>query len=125
MEHSVTEKPTLVLGASEKADRYSNIAVRRLQQAGHPVQAVGRKKGTIGNMAILEEVNMAAPVHTVTLYLNPEAQKEYYDTILALQPQRVIFNPGTENDELAAMLAEKGIAPVEACTLVLLSTRGY
>ena len=64
-------------------------------------------------------------VNTVTLYLNAQNQKQYYNYILALHPERVIFNPGAENDELAEMLAAKGIQPLEACTLVLLSTRQY
>jgi uncharacterized protein len=61
-------------------------------------------------------------IDTVTLYLNPNNQREYYDYILSIHPRRLIFNPGAENSELAALARAKGIEPVEACTLVLLST---
>ena len=64
-------------------------------------------------------------VDTVTLYLNPQNQKEYYDYILKLKPKRIIFNPGTENPELMRMAREQGVEPVEACTLVMLSTGQY
>lgn len=68
---------------------------------------------------------MFTNVDTVTLYLNPEHQKEYYDYVISLKPRRVIFNPGTENKEFFDRLKDRGIAPIEACTLVLLSTNQY
>ena len=64
-------------------------------------------------------------MHTVTLYLNPDHQKEYYDYILSLHPRRIIFNPGAENEALQRIANEKGIETLEACTLVLLSTGQY
>jgi len=64
-------------------------------------------------------------IDTVTLYLGPERQREYYDYILSLKPKRIIFNPGTENDELAALAEANGIETVEACTLVMLSIGNY
>ncbi len=117
-------KKTLVLGASTNPSRYSNIAINRLAAYKHPVVAVGRREGKVGNVEIVtgqpnEEVD------TVTLYLNPTNQKQYYDYILGLQPKRIIFNPGTENYELEKMAREKGIDTVEACTLVMLGTGQY
>jgi len=64
-------------------------------------------------------------VDTVTLYLNPTHQKQYYDYIVSLKPRRIIFNPGAENDELSDLAIKNGIKPIEACTLVLLSTNQY
>ena len=64
-------------------------------------------------------------VDTVTLYLNPKAQQEYYDYILSLKPRRVIFNPGTENPELYKILEANNIKYEVACTLVLLATNQY
>jgi predicted CoA-binding protein len=61
-------------------------------------------------------------VDTVSLYLKPFRQKEYYDYILSLKPRRIIFNPGTENPELKELAEKQGIKIEEACTLVLLST---
>jgi hypothetical protein len=47
---------------------------------------------------------------------------KYYEYILSVHPQRIIFNPGTENEELSLLAEKKGIKTLEACTLVLLST---
>jgi predicted CoA-binding protein len=122
---SLSSKKTMVLGASANPERYSNLAVRRLRNAGHSVSAVGRKPATVGDVEIAADKLVITDVDTVTLYLNPANQKEYYDYILSLHPKRIIFNPGAENPELEALASAHGIEPVEACTLVLLSTGQY
>ena len=119
------QKKTLVLGASDHPQRYSYLAVQRLTALNHPVVALGNRPGTIGNTIIETEKKPFENIDTVTLYLNPLRQKEYYDYILSLHPQRIIFNPGTENDELYELAQAKGIAVEEACTLVMLSTHQY
>ena len=118
-------KKTIVLGASENPERYSYLAVNALTAKGHDVIAVGRKAGKIGSIPIETRIGASQNVHTVTLYLNAENQKAYYDEILALHPKRIIFNPGAENSELAALAHQHQIEPKEACTLVLLSTGMY
>ena len=119
------KKKTLVLGASENPSRYSNLALQRLQSLQHPVVAIGIRKGSVGNVTIETEKKEWKDVDTVTLYLNPMHQKQYYDYIVSLKPKRIIFNPGAENDELAEMASRQGIQPVKACTLVMLSTNQY
>jgi predicted CoA-binding protein len=118
-------KKTLVLGASGNPQRYSYLAINRLQAHGHPVVAIGRKPVNVAGVDIDVDKKAHADVNTVTLYLNAAHQKEYYDYILSLRPKRIIFNPGAENDELAHLAEANGIQPVEACTLVLLSTGQY
>lgn len=120
-----TAKKTVVLGASDNPARYSFLAINKLRAHNHPVVAIGRKKSTVGDVNVQTEQQPAGDVDTVTLYLNPTHQKEYYDYILSLHPKRIIFNPGAENEELAAMAEKQGIQPMEACTLVLLSTGQY
>jgi predicted CoA-binding protein len=122
---SLPPKKTLVLGASPNPQRYSYLAVHRLRNAGHPVAAIGRKPATVGDVDIVTDKAVVTDVDTVTLYLNAANQKEYYDYILSLHPRRIIFNPGAENSELEALATAHGIEPVEACTLVLLSTGQY
>ncbi|MBO9631686.1 MAG: CoA-binding protein [Chitinophagaceae bacterium] len=117
-----TPKKTLVLGASNNPERYSFLAVNRLRNAGHPVVAIGLKPVQVADITVDTEKKPFDEVDTVTLYLNPARQKEYYDYILSLKPKRIIFNPGTENEELEAKAKEQGIQTMEACTLVLLST---
>lgn len=119
------EKKTLVLGASANPSRYSYLAVQRLRNHGHPVVAVGRKNTKVADVNIETEKLKFDNIDTITLYLNPLHQQEYYDYIFSLHPKRIIFNPGTENDELVELAKQKGIQPIEACTLVMLSTNQY
>ena len=118
-------KKTLVLGASLKPQRYSNIAINRLVGSNHEVVALGQREGEVYGVKIDANLMPYTDVDTVTLYLNPERQKAYYDYIIGLNPKRIIFNPGTENSEFQNLLKQKGIYFEEACTLVLLSTNQY
>ena len=119
------KKKTVVLGASSNPARYSYLAVQRLRAHDHPVVAIGRRIGQVADVDIAKEKSQESEVDTVTLYLNPKNQVEYYDYILNLHPKRIIFNPGTENDELIQKAKENNIKPVIACTLVMLSTGQY
>jgi predicted CoA-binding protein len=117
---------TLVIGASEKPDRYAYKAAISLLNHGHEVVLFGIKPGQVGGIPFMTEFPAAIPdLDTITLYINPTVQQEYYAKILALQPRRVIFNPGTENPEFQNLCSTAGIEPVEACTLVLLSIGQY
>ncbi|GGH01211.1 CoA-binding protein [Polaribacter pacificus] len=116
---------TLVIGASLNPDRYSNRAVRALRANKYPVKAIGIKEGTVEDVVIETQKNDFKNIDTVSLYLNPERQKEYYDYIISLKPRRVIFNPGTENAEFESVLKKAGIFAEVACTLVLLRLKQY
>jgi uncharacterized protein len=119
------KKKTMVLGASGNPARYSYLAIQRLRKYGHPVVAVGRKVGEVADVSITREQLPEKDIDTVTLYLNPTNQVEYYNYILNLHPKRIIFNPGTENDELIRLAKENNIEPVLGCTLVMLGTGQY
>lgn len=119
------KKKTLVLGASDNPSRYSYLAIQRLRAHDHPVVAVGKKVSHVADIDITKEHVIENDVDTITLYLNPKNQVEYYDYILNLHPKRIIFNPGTENDELIQKAKENNIKPVIGCTLVMLSTGQY
>lgn len=119
------KKTTLVLGASENPDRYSYLAINRLRSYGHAVAAVGNSEGKVGDVSFSKERRPFEDIDTVTLYLNPTRQKDYYDYILSLKPRRIIFNPGTENSELESLALKNDIQPVQACTLVMLGTGQY
>ena len=102
----------VVLGASPNPARYSYKAVRLLLRHGHEPIPIGIREGEIDGIKIIKGMPQVNDVHTVTLYLGPARQKQYYDYILSLKPQRVIFNPGTENPELEQMLTARGIETV-------------
>ncbi|NNE03129.1 MAG: CoA-binding protein [Eudoraea sp.] len=118
-------KNTLVLGASLKPSRYSHITVKRLAEAKEPTMAFGLFSGSISGVQVYTDFKKFKDVHTVTLYVNPTHQKEYYDRIINLRPHRVLFNPGTENPEFYTLLKKEGIIAEVACTLVLLATDQY
>jgi hypothetical protein len=119
------QKKTVVLGASPNPERYSYVAVRQLQEHKIPVVPVGRRTGVIEGETILTGEPDVKDVHTVTLYLNSNNQKQYYDYILSLHPKRIIFNPGAENPELAVLAQKNGIKAENTCTLVMLSVGNF
>lgn len=116
---------TLVLGASLKNHRYSNYAMETLVSKGYNVVAMGSKKGKVAGINIETEFICYEDIDTVTIYLSAIRQKAFYDYIVQLNPNRVIFNPGTENPEFYSILKENNIVFEESCTLVLLSTNQY
>ncbi len=119
-------KKTVVFGASPNPERYSFKAVTRLKQNGYNVIPVGWKKESISGICIVTDFpEQVSDLDTISLYINPNRQKEHYKYLLSLKPKRIIFNPGTENRELALKAKEQGIHVLEACTLVLLSTNQY
>ena len=118
---------TVILGASTNPSRYAYIATQKLFDYGHEFVPVGIKKGEVFGQEILDLRNRPKidNVHTITLYIGPQNQKEWYDYILSLNPKRIIFNPGTENSELINMAREQGVETEMACTLVMISTNSY
>lgn len=119
------DKKTLVIGASTNRSRYSNIAMNRLTSKNVPTVAIGLRPGEVAGVKIETEKLPFEDIDTVTLYIGPPRQPEYYDYIISLNPNRVIFNPGTENPEFYRLLREKDVEVEVACTLILLSTGQY
>jgi predicted CoA-binding protein len=120
-----SSKKTLVMGGSTNPGRYSYKAIKMLQRYGHPVVSVGKKEDDLDGVKIEKDLIDFDGVDTVTLYLNPMNQRQYYDYIIGLSPKRVIFNPGTENPELYNLLRQNNIEIEVACTLVMLSINQY
>lgn len=118
-------KTTLVIGASTNPERYSYMAIELLRKYEHTVYALGNKSGMVADVEITSQQSDYKLLNTVTLYVNPEIQKDLYAYILSLHPRRIIFNPGTENEEFSKMATAHGVECVEACTLVLLKTNQY
>lgn len=115
-------KKTLILGASNNPERYSNRAAKMLHQHEIETVGIGKTKDGSGQTPILDKIDLKEKFHTVSIYLSPENQKNYYQDILKLNPERVIFNPGSENPELERLLKANNISFEHACTLVLLTT---
>jgi predicted CoA-binding protein len=118
-------KNTLLIGASEKPERYAYKAIHALVKNGHPVKALGIKPGNVAGVEFDTKKIIYPEIDTVTLYVGSSNQKDYYQYIQELRPKRVVFNPGTENPELEEILSKQGIKVERACTLVLLATAQY
>ena len=120
-------KKTVIIGATPNASRYAYTAARMLTDYQHPIVPIGIKKGSVIDQEILSLHQRPAvgDVDTVTLYIGPRHQPEWYDYILSLKPRRLIFNPGTENRELYQRAVQQEIEAVEACTLVMLRAGTY
>jgi predicted CoA-binding protein len=121
----MTYKKTLVIGASYNPSRYSFLAIKKLKAKGHTVVAIGKKNTMVEGVVIDIDMKPFTAVDTITLYLNPLHQQAYYNYILSLKPRRIIFNPGTENEELKRLTEINGIETIYACTLVMLSAGTY
>ncbi len=121
----MANKKTLVLGATPDESRYANLASNKLVKYGHSIINVGIKKGKVAGVVIEKPETIHPDINTVTIYIGKQNQPPLYNYILKTHPQRIIFNPGAENDELVMMAKEQGIETLEACTLVLLSTGQY
>lgn len=120
-------KKTVIIGATDNPARYAFIAAGMLKESGHPIVPMSIHDGEVQGQKMVD-LNRKIPVegvHTVTMYINPSHQEEWEDYLLSLNPERVIFNPGSENQPFMKRLKKAGIEPVEACTLVMLRTKQY
>ncbi len=118
---------TVILGASTNPSRYSNRVTLMMLDQGIEVIPVGIKKGEIGGVTILDirQEPVIENVHTITLYMSAQNQQPWHHYILKLNPQRIIFNPGAENDKLTQLAIAKGILVEDSCTLVMLTVNTF
>lgn len=121
------KKKTVIIGATPNPARYAYTAAHMLTRFGHTIVPLSIKKGTVAGKDILDlrAKPDIADVDTVTLYIGPQNQPEWYDYIVNLSPKRIIFNPGTENTEFIHLARQHDIEPVMGCTLVMLQTGTY
>lgn len=116
----------LVVGASAKEDRYSNKAMKMLEEYDHnPIPLAPAGGMILGRKVRTRLADVEEAVDTVTLYIGAERQGELLEALIAKPPRRIIFNPGTENPDAYPRLEAAGITVIEACTLVLLRTRQF
>lgn len=121
----MANKKTLILGATPDPGRYAYLAANRLVSHGHSIVNVGLKRGEVAGVAIEKPEQIHHDIDTITLYVGTNNLPPLYDYILETHPQRIIFNPGTENGELRRKAEAQGIETIYACTLVMLSTGQY
>lgn len=113
----------VVMGASNKPDRYSYKAVSLLKEKGHEVIPVHPALREVLGLSVVDRIeNVEGHIDTVTLYISPKLTEELADAILAKKPRRIIANPGAESETMRKKAEAAGIDYIEACTLVLLKT---
>ncbi|WP_338222499.1 CoA-binding protein [Algoriphagus confluentis] len=117
-------KKTLIVGATDNPSRYAFLAASMFEARGMDFVPIGIKKGKVFGRDIvdLRERPELEDIHTITLYLGPANQQEWIDYLIGLKPQRIIFNPGSENPVFFSKAKEAGIEVLPACNLVMLST---
>ena len=115
----------LILGASTNPDRYAYKAMVLLVEKGHKVFLKGNKAGIALGLTIQVGTNNFDHIHTITLYVGPQNQQDLIEDLIQIKPERIIFNPGTENPKLYAEIEKLNIKVEEACTLVLLHTNQF
>jgi predicted CoA-binding protein len=120
-------KKTVIIGATPNPSRYAYMAAHSLKAHKHEFVPVGIKRGEVHGVPIknINDRPAIPDVDTITMYIGPQRQPPWYDYILSLKPRRIIFNPGSENHELAQRAEQQGIQVLEACTLVMLRTNQY
>jgi predicted CoA-binding protein len=119
----LNSETVVVLGASPNSQRYSHRAVLELTDRGHHVIPIHAAADEVAGIPVVRELSLVeTPVDTVTIYVRPSILRTMLEALVDLAPGRVIFNPGTEDQQLMQRLSTSGIQVVEACTLVLLNT---
>lgn len=119
----MNNQTVVVLGASNKPQRFSNMAIKKLLQHGHRVIPIHPRLAEIEGVPVVDQLeDVSEKIDTLTLYVGPQRIQPLIEKIVALQPKRVIFNPGTESVALESALTEHNIAYVRACTLVMLDS---
>lgn len=120
---SSSSERVVIVGASDKPDRYAHKAQLLLSQHGHEVVPVHPRLESIEGVPVVADLTqITGTVDTVTMYVGPAISQGLGDKLVAVKPKRVIFNPGSENPELEEKLSKAGIEVEEACTLVMLRT---
>ena len=126
MTRKAHHQTVVVLGASAKPQRYSYQAVQLLRKYGHTVIPVHPKITVLNNITVVANLSdIHVKVDTLTLYIGSERSQLLMDKIIAMQPRRVIFNPGTESILLEEQLSHAGIPFLCDCTLVMLQANQF
>jgi uncharacterized protein len=113
----------VVLGASNKEERYSNMAVALLKEHGHRVFPIHPLLKEILDLKVFKNLqDLPENPDTISIYLNAKVLEGQIENIINVKPKRVIFNPGTEFPSGMERLKAEGIDVVVGCTLVMLKT---
>lgn len=113
----------LIVGASEKPDRYANKTMKALLEKGHEVVLLNPRLSIIdGRQVYQTPAAVKETIDTITVYVGPDKIAGLADELIKLKPQRIIFNPGSESEIAISQFSDNGIKVIRGCTLVMLAT---
>jgi predicted CoA-binding protein len=118
-------KKTLVFGATSKPDSAAYKVCACLQNSGTEIIPWGIRTAKINGLKILMGLPFISDIHTITIFIDSEKQKQYYNYFFSLNPERIILNPGSENNELKKLAKLKGIKVIEKDTLEMITKGVY
>lgn len=119
-------KIVAVIGATDHKEKFAHRAIKLLKKKGHTVVPVNPIYEEVDGLHCCKSLKESSEIiDTITIYLNPEKTASYIDDIIAVNPKRVILNPGTENPLLEQRLKEAGISVIRDCTLIMLDNNKF
>ena len=107
----------LVFGYSDSPSRYSHLAANMLHDFQHETIKFNPRTD--------DPQSLDLNFDTLTLYVSKPVSEKFQELLLSLVFKRIIFNPGSENEQLEAKLQAKYVEVVHGCTLVMLKTRQF
>jgi uncharacterized protein len=113
------EKSIIIVGASNKRDRYANKAVRAYRDSGwtvYPVHPTEREVEGIPCAPTIAEVKGRA--RTLSLYVPPAVGLGIIDQAPVRGVREVYVNPGSGSPELVRKILALGMEPIEACSII-------
>ncbi|PQO33121.1 CoA-binding protein [Blastopirellula marina] len=114
-------KPTVaILGASAERSKYGNKSVRAHLQNGYDVYPVNPKGGQIEGLKVytsLQDIPVEQ-LDRISVYVPPQVGMKMVSDIASKHAKQVFFNPGSESVELLEAARQRGIDPIQACSIV-------
>ncbi len=116
----------VILGASDKPNRFSYKAFQLLKEHNYKIALVSPNvKEVLGQPVVSDLDFIVKNVGTLTMYVNAQVSTNLLSKIINLKPKRIIFNPGSENTSIEPLLVKAGIQVVHGCTLVMLNSNTF
>lgn len=116
-------KNILILGSISNTATPSYLASKYFFNKGFNVFALSSNNILSKELRIIDEKldpnYKQSSIDIISIFVNPKKQIKYYKFILSLHPKRIIFNPGTENDELILLAKSKNIEVIKGCSISL------
>ena len=117
-------KSIAIVGASTDRSKYGNKAVRAFSDGGWTVYPINPSASDVeGHPALKSLRELSGPVDRISMYVPPKVGLGMLDDIAATPHAELFLNPGAESQELVKKAIEKGLKPIQACSIVNIGRR--